>query len=182
MKDKFKVHDGGAKTPILPVVDPLAQAVILGDDVPKNPIARVFAEDLVEEKALVSTGATHFFVSRKDGAEWGSFSKDRDVLAISVLAAEDSEGVVWRPLVCVRVVIRLRSDKPEGFKVLDGCTRGDGSTIPLPGRVFPVDTPLGRLLHCPIKAKDDVRVEVFAPGFEGARVRVVLHTMRADTV
>lgn len=176
MKD-FKIHDGG-KAPVLPpIVDPFAQAVILGgdDDKPKA-IARVSADDVIEHGVLAYEGPTFFFVGK--GKEWGSFSKSRDVLAISVLrdSSNDGSGSSWAPIVGARVVLRF---KPN-FDVLDLCTRGDGSTIGLPARVFPMDTPLGRMLHCPVMKGDEFRLELEAPGFEPRPVRVVLHTMRAD--
>jgi hypothetical protein len=163
----------------------MARAIILGEDkVKENPIARIFSEDLVVDDELSAEGSARFFTSTKKGGEWGSFSKDRDILAITVLAPKDrDESPILEPVVGARAIVRLRlPNKEEGMVVLDACTRGDGTTIPLPSRVFPRQTPLGQLLHCPISKGDDFRVEIHAPGWEGTRVRVVLHTLRADEV
>lgn len=171
MKDKLKFPTQDA--PIPPGAIDLSQI-----DKVKNPLAIVLHEDLVDQ-GPIAEGTTNFFVSAKDG-EWGTFSKDRDILAVTILAAKDAEGTEWAPLVGARVVVRFKTDKPEGFVVLDGSTRGDGTTILLPGRVFPIDTPLGRLLHCPIQKGVQCRTEVTAPGYAGATVRCILHTLRAD--
>lgn len=152
------------------------QAVDLSEKPKLNLIARVFHEDLVAEDEMAPEGTTKFFTSAKKQGEWGSFSKDRDILAVTMLSQASPN--TWAPVVGARIVVTVA----PSFVVLDGSTRGDGSTIALPARVFPIETALGQLLHCPIQKGADFRVEVQAPGYEGSLVRLVLHTMRADEV
>jgi hypothetical protein len=123
------------------------------------------AQDLVEQGVL-GEGVTRFFVDHVEGAEWGSFGNNRDVLGLTVLAAGDEDGDVWLPIVGARVVLRVQPDTVA----LDLCTRGDGATVQLP--------PMG----CALPAGTKLRVEVEAPGYAGATARVVIHGVQENVV
>lgn len=150
----MKIHRGGSPLPPIP-----------SGPVHEIGATKTFfsATDMLDYGTL--NGVTRFFVFKKDGSEWGSYSHNRDVLGVTVLAAGVEEET-WIPVVGAHVVLRAKPD----IVALDLYTRGDGATVQLP--------PMG----CALPSGTLFRVEVEATAYNGVLARIVLHGVQENTV
>ena len=135
-----------------------AAAVPIG--VPKLPVFA--ARDLVEQSPLrEGDGPTYFF--SREGSKWFSLGRDANFLGVCVL--KEVREDVWGPLVGARVVLRLQEGQREAF---DLNTAASGETFAIPPTALMV------------RAGETWRVEVQAPGANGAVARVALHVVMVE--
>lgn len=132
------------------------------------------AVDAVDERVLLEGGVGYFFGGEnKWSTHEGPFP--RFFTGVTLLAV-GKDGRTWFPIAGAQVVCRFQVD---GFVAFDLRTNGSGSTRALAST---------KNLMNPTEADAPVgpgtlwRIEIKAPGFEGARARVILHTLTIEKV